>query len=130
MRVDVCRHYGLIGYGGNRICKAGIDVRAAAGDPHAGWYFRTPCQKRIHPHTTCDRREFPTAEEVAAATKEFEEAVGASFVAEDRIRAAAVDGRATCVCPKCGGEMHGTVSPRNGHVNGRCTTEGCLVFAQ
>lgn len=33
-------------------------------------------------------------------------------------------------CPKCGGTLNFTVSSYNGHVHGRCQTEGCLAWAQ
>jgi len=40
------------------------------------------------------------------------------------------DNRGKIVCPKCGGELHYTRAKVNGHVWGKCKTEGCLSWMQ
>jgi hypothetical protein len=128
MRVDVCRHFVGLGCGGNQTCKAGINLRALVAGPAAGWFLRIPCRKGGD--GACYRRDFPSAAEVEAFEREFEQAFEGTCVAKAEILDKAVEGRATIACPVCGAEMHGRVARGNGHVAGRCSTEGCLAFIE
>lgn len=39
-------------------------------------------------------------------------------------------GSGTTPCPKCGATLHYSVAACNGHVWGKCETDGCLAWMQ
>lgn len=65
--------------------------------------------------------------------REFDEQVGYIIAAMMRIRE--INGelrgvRGTIECPKCGARLHYTISSYNGHVHGKCETQGCVSWMQ
>lgn len=106
-------------------CDAGVrydDVRGKAKP------YRWPCTT---PQLKCDKREYPTPEQVAEEERAFEE----EWKAISTVRALIVDeakrsGSPVKVeCPKCLDTLHGSVAS-NGHVHAQCATEGCLHWME
>ncbi len=75
--------------GGIYECDKGIDIRAHVGGPDFGWMARMPCcnTKLSRDRVSCDLREMPTPERVAADQS----------TAEQQMRAV-LNG----ACPECG----------------------------
>lgn len=74
------------------VCEAGIEYRPLVGGLDFGWLTRLPCLSdgRQHDQVTCDKREFPTDEEVAESHHQMQEA-------SRRFTQALADG----ICPHC-----------------------------
>jgi hypothetical protein len=84
--------------------------------------------------TSCDLRKFPTREEAEAHEREVEQ----MFAQVNQARKAAVEHaggkrgvRGSLPCPVCTtGTLHYSIAGINGHVHGRCTTEGCVLWME
>lgn len=123
-----CRHYtGAL----RPPCKAGIDYRAMVGGEDIGWMARMPCQPdsplRKEPMASCDKYDEKPAEEIAAEEREIKERSTFMISAIKAIRATKLS-RGSIVCPKCAGDLNFSVAKSNGHIWGRCNTEGCLAW--
>ncbi len=72
--LKTCKHYRAAG-GGRVACAVGVDIRAHIGGPDYGWLSRSPCVESVYSKdvVACDKREYPTAEEIAADEAEMEE---------------------------------------------------------
>lgn len=77
-RRTTCKHF----LGADRVCRAGVDIRAHVGGPNSGWGRRMPCQpdssltdeRDIVP---CEKYAVATDEEIAAEETEFQKAFDA-----------------------------------------------------
>jgi hypothetical protein len=131
-RETKCKHFTGIQ---NKTCKVGIAYDSLPETEESGRTYRPlPC---IDPGcSTCDKREFYTAEELDA--REVEDA--ARFVraaaAIEAIRADAGpyvkgQGKAGSIkCPTCGNTLNYSRAGYNGHIHARCATAGCVSFMQ
>jgi hypothetical protein len=106
----------------------------AAGEPNM-----TPC---IGGHKASDvlalcpkwvRRSLEHAEARADAIQDMLDrmAIVMPVVSKWRIKPKpATDRREVIECPKCKGRLHLSQSSYNGHVHGRCETEGCVSWME
>jgi len=141
----VCTHYnGLCGPGmrddeKTRACDAGVVyLTVKSTDPGRKGFDRYPCFREGE-GVPCEKRHFPTPEEVAAEVAES----NASFERlKSGLAAAGQDAKAkgfgkgkggtgSIPCPVCKtGTLHYSVAGYNGHMHGRCSTGGCVAWMQ
>lgn len=143
-----CIHYnGTI----NDCCKAGVNYKELAGEPMQGYVLRLPCHSSEYRSggeplprdeanvKACDKRQEPTAEEVA----QDERQVAERFERFGKIREAIVaylggpwkkgmPGRAGSIsCPCCnGGCVNFSRAGYNGHIHAACSTPGCASWME
>lgn len=93
-----------------------------------------PCHKS-HENIPCEKRRFPTQEEVEIFVKELElqfENMKKAFVIVGKIKNEhkSHNWEGVEVCPVCNGKLHMSHSAFNGHVWGKCETEKCLAWME
>lgn len=115
----------------NKACKAGVNYRDLSGEPDFGWMARLPCSGIDAPWkkeiVICDKREEQTPDEIEKEETEIKErAIFLSAAIKD-IRSTHMS-CGSVVCPKCSGDLNFSVAKSNGHIRGKCTTEGCLSW--
>lgn len=99
-----------------------------------------PCI-RSHNHcgAVCEKLEFPTPEEIAAKVvrerEGFAKVVKARAAIVDRLgpfkKGRSRDERGSIPCPNCeGGTLAYSRAAYNGHVWGKCSTEGCAAWME
>lgn len=145
MKTDTCVHYTGALNPRTKVCKEGIDYRALAGGDSAGWVTRLPCcalEARGGEKVTCAKFRSPTAEEIAEDKRvtdahmkkfmiAFTGAVRAWREAQKWSRTNKVAASGKVPCEACGkGEIHLRMAAYNGHVWGKCTTEGCVSWME
>lgn len=134
-----CIHYRGVsdGKGGfNTSCEAGVEYETVRGDKFA----RQPCfldeKGQSKPGAlSCELLRRPTAEEIAAH-EEWREGQMKQMMAvmigihpwrkkhKGRSHAEVVE------CPACKGRLHLSITAYNGHVHGRCETDGCASWME
>jgi hypothetical protein len=123
-KMNRCKHFNGIQHDA---CAAGVDyalVKDMTTSP-----YRFACFKDDGGALACPVAEFPTAAEAEAEIVESDKRLAAAFEA----RAAIVErrqGSGVVPCPACGKGLHFSVARSNGHVWGRCETEGCLAWME
>jgi len=130
MRLDFCKHFnGTV----NKTCGAGLALRDMAPGPDLGWVKRLPCRS-TNGVDTCDKREYPTKEEVDKFEADIDALINLSVKAVAAIKAVGhpkgQDASGIIVCPKCGGELHYRIAGYNGHVWASCKTPDCLRWME
>lgn len=141
MKFKCCIHYtGYFGKGYKTSeCKAGVCYYSAFDGATAGIMNRMPCvepENGRKDSVSCDKRAFPTKEQIEAEEKETAEYIKKITVAmrtasEWRIKPKPLSDRYEAVaCPVCSGVLHLSQSSYNGHVHGRCETEGCVAWME
>jgi hypothetical protein len=146
MRADTCRHYnGAINPRSNGVCDAGVNYRDLVGGDIAGWVTRLPCcamGARGGEKVVCAKHSLPTAEEVAESKRRSDESIRKFMVAYsgkvrewreankwDRKNPKAASGEVPCEV--CGtGKILLSMAAYNGHVWGKCTTDGCVSWVE
>jgi hypothetical protein len=145
-RAGKCVHYnGTV----NACCEAGVNYQALAGSGH-GWAVRLPCFNAeylsetgklvlLPPVSTCDKRQEPTADELAADETWMAErmdrlgkirvaivaAIGGPWKRGDPVE------RGTIPCPCCeGGTVSYSRASYNGHIHAACSTPGCARWME
>jgi hypothetical protein len=134
-----CIHYrGITGPRGERVtsCEVGIDYEAWRGVGHD----KQPCflddQGQSKPNAmSCPHLRRPTPEEIAAHKRWLDERwakLGTVMVGIADWRAAHKGKSASEVveCPACKGRLHLSIAAYNGHVHGRCESEGCVSWME
>lgn len=132
MRKGTCKHFRGI-Y--EDTCEAGIVTRTLVGGPDLGWGIRTPCHRHHTTDVTCDLFEESTDEELAEYEAEFQrsiERMQLTLPVIQKIKKENEGQNASGVveCPICRGALHWSHAACNGHVWGRCETEGCLSWME
>jgi hypothetical protein len=138
--MNYCQHYGR-GNGADMVCKAGMDISkirtVAAGERGITW---GPC---IEGHTLPN----PTAycQHWVRRTREMGEkradSIARSLQMMDIVQPVVSAWRTwtetnragkkeAVECPVCKGRLHLSQSAYNGHVWGKCETEGCVAWMQ
>jgi len=121
----------------NDTCEAGVAYAAVRDESKPG-KDGLPCF-RDGECIACEKRRFPTTEEVKAEIEEGRLAMERTFTA---MAAAQADAKAngfkkgnggvgSVKCPCCeSGTLGYSVSGYNGHLWGKCSTEGCVAWMQ
>lgn len=147
MKAGQCKHYTGCLNPRTPTCEAGVNYREHVGGDGFGWVRRLPCTKLLGEDdptaiVKCDKYREPTAEEisadearVAAAMKKFMVAftgnVAAWRKAQGWSKQNKVSATGTVPCESCGtGTIHLSMAAYNGHVWGKCTTDGCVSWVE
>lgn len=129
---DTCKHY--IGTFYSEACAAGVRYEEVTVPGNTPTVNRMPCFKGRCPAAKCEKLEFPTAEEVAEAEREMEEAFDRALQVRRAINDAVAAGapeRGQMGCPICiKGSLHYHVTKPRGHVHAKCTTPLCINFME
>jgi hypothetical protein len=146
MRADACIHYtGAINPHSKGVCQKGINYRELVGGPIQGWVSRIPCvsmEARGGEKVSCSQFQAPTPEQIAEDKRKTDESMRRFMVAysgkvrewreaqgwskKNRVGATGV-----VPCEACGnGEVHLSMAAYNGHVHGKCTTDGCVSWME
>lgn len=126
MRAGTCKHFNGIQ---NNTCHAGVRYKQFA----LGVF---PCIKKFNKeNVTCDKYAEPSAEEVAAhdamIKAEMEKFMAAGpLIKEVKREHKGTNWKGVKECPVCKGKLHMSHAAYNGHVWGRCETEGCLAWME
>ena len=148
MRRGTCKHYR--GAFHKTECKAGVLFDDVVPEPERreGYMLRIPCIQDQDRHKlsvrqldefrkrgSCDQYEEPTDEEIASfeeGMKKRVEMMQATIPLIQEIKEIhrGENWNGTVVCPICEGKLSLTHSAYNGHVWGKCETEGCLSWME
>jgi len=122
----------------HQTCAAGVNYLALAGGGEFGRILRLPCvpitNRRGETPAQCVKFAEPTPEQIAEQETREAEALDRfrkvmPVVAEWRKKEPL--GKAeTIACPACGGKLHLSQAACNGHVWGRCETDGCVRWME
>lgn len=134
-----CIHYRGIsdGKGGTvTTCEKGVEYSTF----RPGGFHRQPCfltktgesKPDVQP---CEHLRRPTPDEIAAHEQWSEQRMQKMFSVLKAIKPwrDKHKGRShaeTIECPACKGNLHLSISSYNGHVHGRCKTEGCVSWME
>lgn len=119
----------------NKTCDAGV-VYATVKNEAVKGFAGHPCFREGEA-VPCEKRHYPTPEEIAASVAESEASSkrlmlglrAASESAKAKGFKKGNGGAGKVECPVCKtGEIHYTVAGCNGHLWGRCSTEGCVSW--
>lgn len=130
-----CIHYSYPRPGPGPVCEAGVPMDGWDGVPFARW----PCfldGGRSKPDAIpCERLRLPTAEEIAAHNEWSHmrmETLRTVMLGIQPWRVAHKGQSASEVveCPACKGHLHLSIAAYNGHVHGRCETDGCVSWME
>lgn len=142
----------------NKACNAGVDYHEAFGHED-GTMLRAPCIQEYKSHEkvggkyvpiwrpwdrkgraviVCQKLRLPTPEEIAADEAAWQAVIQRMTVVTPVVSAWRTWTKKNRVakaevidCPtKCGGKLHLSQSAHNGHVWGKCTTEGCVSWME
>jgi hypothetical protein len=135
MKKGKCKNYdGCIALFGDKMCKAGLNIREITGGEDTGWIKRTPCLLKHKSDIHCVSYSEPSDEEIAEHEDWIEvylqrmRKVGPTI---SQLKKDNPDGGSGVIdCPCCGGKLHWGIAACNGHCHGRCTTEGCLNWME
>lgn len=138
--MTVCRHYS--GAGIKDECSAGVNYRKLAGEPYVGYVLRLPCTPALNRPgvevKVCDKRECHSREEAGEQYDEMQRVIartlGARAIVQADVKAHGFKrgrgGAGQVGCPACDGVIGYTVAAYNGHIHGRCSTEGCVSWME
>lgn len=98
---------------------------------------RMPCYNTKGDKLFCEHHRLPTKEEIAA----HEEWSAKSFNKLTTVLQAIkpwrmkwskerINYQETIECPLCKGQLHLSIAACNGHIHGRCHTEGCVAWME
>ena len=144
--IGKCKHYNGITCD---TCKAGVKYDDVTPDPtnNLGKFFRMPCMKAdeeklsggqlesYRQRGTCELYCEPTPEEIAEEREMIEKAIERqklTFPLCDKVREEhkGADWSGIMECPVCQGQLHVRHHAYNGHVWGKCETEGCVSWME
>jgi len=155
MKSGTCKFYN--GDYHNKCCEAGVPYRSVTTEPDRidGKAFRKPCvqwdkwrgenghiglhndaaRENWNKRGTCDKYTEPTKEEIADYEAEMKKATDRMLLALNVIAKVKKEHKGQSwkgieECPACGGKLHMSHAAYNGHVWGKCETEGCLSWME
>lgn len=115
----------------HEVCKAGVRYDSFA--KNAG----LPCIRLggARPGNSCDKKQLPTEEEIQKHEDEIEATLKRFRTVAPVIEKVKKEHKGTSwkgveVCPVCNGRLHMTHAAYNGHVWGKCETQGCLAWME
>jgi hypothetical protein len=135
----------------DKTCAKGVCYRSVTTKPdEPGSAYRLPCHapteerglkilQETGPAGTCEHFDALTAEEIEQQEADFEKAMEKSMrrmtlvapiitAMKKKYKGKSVKGVKTC--PVCQGKLHLSHSGYNGHVWGKCETDGCLSWME
>lgn len=125
------RDYCALGCGSSERMKTAMDSGAPRMSPCIGGH-NAPDVLALCPKW--ERRSLERAENHARAVADMMERMGVvmPFVSKWRTwtRVNRVAKQEVVNCPQCGGRLHLSQSAYNGHVHGKCETEGCVAWME
>ena len=129
IRKGTCKHFnGFYGPGmsEDKKCEAGIEYRSLVGGEDHGWVKQAPCFESHNSEITCDKREWPTDEEIKQSEKEYEDWMNKMrtvlTIVPELKKNHPNGGSGTYKCPLCNGKIHYQISDFNGHIHLKCDT--------
>lgn len=132
-----CRHYHPSAPLSHDGCKLGINLDVLIGSERSGWGCRIPCRLTSFSEEVipCSKFEPYTVAEIEADDAEMDLAFGNFLVAGELINKVKEDHKGTdwsgvLECPVCDGKLSLSHAKCNGHVWGKCETEGCLAWME
>lgn len=136
-RMETCRHFDGRSRlaGGETVCKAGIKypdgplpcIRLLRADPPTIEQRRAQCSS-LDCHSRAEAEaDYDDGEAHLAKTMRVLAAIvpWRTWTRESRVSKAEV-----IECPECKGKLHLSQSAYNGHVHGKCETEGCVAWME
>lgn len=133
-----CKHFNGIQ---NDCCEADVPYKSVGKEGDAagatGLKRSLPCMDKYNFHgATCDKREYPTDEECAAAVKELSERFDRVSAARNAIvkhagpykKGVSMSGETEC--PSCKGRLRYSRAGINGHIHAACETSGCVAWME
>lgn len=135
MKADFCKHYDAhAALLGDKVCRAGINMRILAGGERLGWVLRTPCMKKNSSLVKCESFSDHTQEEIDDHDGWVSDAIERIKKSQPLIQQLKEDhpdgGSGVADCPCCSGKLHWGIAACNGHSHGRCETEDCLSWME
>jgi allantoicase len=153
MRKGTCKYYN--GDHHNKTCDAGVEYRSVTTDPDniTGKAYRKPCidwmmlkagESKLssaqlecwNRRGTCEKRTEPTDAEIETYEKEMNAhmektmVVWATIIPEIKTEFKGQSWKGVRECPICKGRLHLSHAAFNGHVWGKCETEGCVAWVE
>lgn len=150
MKRGTCKHFTGIGYDDdNRCCAAGVRYNDVIPNPELpGSGYRVPCIRERKPSAhqlrvlqefgpagACDKYEEPTEAELATDKQERDAALAnwmlvLPLIVEVKQEHEGQHWKGIKECPVCKGRLHMSHAASNGHVWGKCETEGCVAWME
>lgn len=140
MRKGTCKHF--CGFQ-HKECDAGVSYLALAGVSNDGMALRLPCSGAFADRAKaegiarvpCDKREEPTAEDLAeweASMKRLSDRMKKTlpWISDMKQKHPRGVGHTVEKCPICAGLIHFTIAGYNGHMHAKCETKDCVSFME
>ncbi len=132
MRKDTCIHFSGIQ---NERCEKNIDYLDITGGNRNGFALRLPCIKGKPEARQCYGYTEPTEEQIndyqEKCRKQLEDMQKVyPLIGKIKKEFEGKSWRGTKECPVCTGTLHLTHASINGHVWGKCETEGCVSWME
>ena len=134
---DWCVHFRSMAH--HNTCEANIDYTALNGGSEYRRMHRLPCFIRSGDkpgqRVSCEHFKSPTAEEIALH-KQWDEDRGKLLktalvgITPWRVQHQGRSHAEIVKCPVCRGNLHLSIAAHNGHVRGRCETDGCVSWTE
>lgn len=150
--VNICRHFtNGVDVLHDKQCRKGVCYRDVTARPDIpGASFRLPCQtpnqehgiktlQETGPAGTCEHFSALSEQELREQEEVFVIAMAESsrkmqlvspLIVAMKKQHRGKSARTLEVCPACGGRLHMSHSGYNGHVWGKCETEGCVSWME
>lgn len=128
---EKCHHFNGIQ---NKCCDAGVDYDTLRSSDR-----RIPClpphRNEERPAAHCEKFRPSTPEEIAKRDAEIAEAIARMeltlpLISKIKQEHAGTSWEGTVECPVCAGKLRISHAAYNGHVHGRCETDGCLAWME
>src|SRR5208282_5705125 len=132
---DWCVHFRSMAQ--HKTCNADVDYTALNGGTEYRRMYQLPCfikpGEKPGQRLQCEHFKAPTAEEVALHkqwTEDRESLVRTvkAGITRWRVQYQGCSHSETVECPACKGHLHLSIAAHNGHVKGRCETDGCASW--
>lgn len=120
-------------------CEAGVNYRQLVGGDDFGWGTRLPCltdtfTPKNGDKVSCGQCRMTTREEAEAEVEESDASfrrISACLKAITEKHGKSRGLQDSMPCPNnCGGTLHYSIAGYNGHIHGRCSTQGCASWMQ
>ena len=116
------------------ICAAGVAMKQFQGSPWPCFLDRKTGENKPD-SAPCEHLRRPTREEIAAHEKWISERFDIlgtviTGIKPWRLKNKGKSASEGVECPACKGRLHLSISAYNGHVHGRCETQGCVSWME